>query len=288
MITGKPQSANRALPPRTEGRGFTRKLMKFNKQITLITAIAGIALGGCSTNGPSMADIAKDQALADKIHQKAEADKLAKQQIAMKDEINSMPEWVGQVPPKDENGFYAVGQGSSESMRVSMEKAKIDGEFGLAEQVKNSISGQIRQRDKDGVMGLQEDYSRLVDNLISEVSVSGYEVIHQDVRPIQGRFHSYVLLRLPFDSSNRVVKEREAKSHDAEIKQDYADMAARIDKEKEEARRKAADQAAQTHDATLATAQSQAAPAPSVSTTVPIAPTAVAVPVAPAKDLQTR
>ncbi|WP_297500480.1 hypothetical protein [Ferrovum sp.] len=237
--------------------------MKHSKQITLVAAIASLILGGCSSTGPSMADIAKDQATADKIHQKAEADKLAKQQAAMKDEINSMPEWVVQVPPKDEKGFYAVGQGNSESMRVSMEKAKIDGEFGLAEQVKNSISGQIRQRDKDGVMGLQEDYSRLVDNLISEVSVSGYEVVHQDVRPIQGRFHSYVLLRLPFDSINRVVKEREAKSRDAEIKQDYADMAARIDKVKEEARRKEADQAAR--DAAIA-ASKQAVATPQTIT----------------------
>lgn len=69
-----------------------------------------------------------------------------------------------------DNGYiYAVGQGDSDSLRVSMEKAKLDGEFGLAKQV--------------GSQG-------------TTVSLVGYQVVRQEIKPIQGRFHTYVLVRI--------------------------------------------------------------------------------------------
>ena len=60
---------------------------------------------------------------------------------------------------------YAVGKGASESVGVSMDKARLDAEFGLAEQTKKS-------------------------------NVGGYEVVKQTVEAVQGKFHTYVLLRL--------------------------------------------------------------------------------------------
>lgn len=242
---------------------------KLNKHISIIATIAGLLLGGCSTTGPSMADIAKDQAHADKVRESAEDARLAKQQAALAEEAKTMPEWVIQVPPTDEKGFYAVGQGDSESLRVSMEKAKLDGEFGLAEQFKNSISGQLRHSDKEGLMGHQEEFSRLVDNLISEVSVSGYEVIHQDVRPINGRFRAYILVRLPFNSINRVLREQDAKTSSVEIKQDYSDMFARIDKKQKEAHEQAAEQSAQSAAKQTATQAQSAPPALPATTATP-------------------
>jgi Ribonuclease G/E len=64
--------------------------------------------------------------------------------------------------------------------------------------------------------------------------------VRQESKPIQGRFHSYVLVRLPFDSINRVLHEQEAKSHDAEIKKDFDALAERIDKLREEAKARTA------------------------------------------------
>lgn len=243
---------------------------KFNKSITLTAALALLALGGCSTT-TSMADIARDQAKADQIRQSAEAERSAKRQAAMSNEIGTMPEWVTQVPPTDATGFYAVGQGDSDSLRVSMEKAHMDGEFGLAEQFKNSVSGQIQHRDKEGANGRQEDYKRLVDNLVSEVPLNGYQVIHQDVKPIQGRFHTYVLLRLPFDSINRVVQEQETHTHDAEVKQDFQELSDRIEKLKEDARLKAAaDKQAAVQQPVVAPVAQQNAPAASVAPAAPV------------------
>ena len=243
---------------------------KFNKSLTLAAALALLALDGCSTT-TSMADIARDQAKADQIRQNSEAAQSAKRQAAMKDEIGAIPEWVMQVPPTDGIGFYAVGKGSSESMDVSMDKARLDGEFGLAEQLKNAVSGQVQHREKDGVNGLQEDYKRLVDNLVAEVPLNGYQVIHQDVMPIQGKFHTYVLLRLPFASVNRVVQEQESRSHDAEVKQDFQELSNRIEKLKEEARLKAAAEAAQKQSAVQQppVVAQQTAPAPSTAPASP-------------------
>lgn len=65
-----------------------------------------------------------------------------------------------------DNGYvYAVGQGDSDSLRVSMEKAKLDGEFGLAEQTKGKPVGYC-------------------------------EVVKQEIKPVDGKFHTYVLLRI--------------------------------------------------------------------------------------------
>ena len=243
---------------------------KFNKSLTMTAAIALLALTGCSTT-TSMADIAKDQAKADQIRQDAEEKQAAKRQAAMTDEANSMPEWVTQVPPMDGTGFYAVGKGDSESMDVSMDKARLDGEFGLAEQFKNSVSGQVQRREKEGMNGLQTDYQRLVDNLVAEVPLNGYQVIHQDVKPIHGRFHTYVLLRLPFASVNRVVQEQESRSHDAEVKQDFKELSDRIEKLKEDARLKAAAEAAQKQSAVQQppVVAQQTAPAPSTAPASP-------------------
>ena len=247
---------------------------KLNKSLTLTAAVALLAMGGCSTT-TSMADIAKDQAKADQIRQNAEAAQAKKRQAAMSDEINAMPEWVTQVPPTDATGFYAVGQGASDDLRVSMEKARMDGEFGLAEQFKNSLSGQAQHRDKEGANGRQEDYKRMVDNLVAEVPLNGYQVIHQDVKPIQGRFHTYILLRLPFASVNRVVQEQESHTHDAEVKQDFQELSDRIEKLKEDARLKAAAEkqaaviAAPQPAVTVPQAASAPSAAPVATSTVP-------------------
>jgi len=226
--------------------------MTLHKRITLVAALAGLVLGGCSSTGPSMTDIAKDQAQADKIRESAESARLEKRQATMTDEIKATPRWATQVPMNDGQGFYAVGKGDSDSLSVSMDKAQLNGEFELAERLGGAVSGLVQQRDKEGLMGRQEDYKRLIDNLVAEVPLAGYEIVNQEIKAINGRFHAYVLLRLPFDSINQVLHEREAQSHDEEVKQDYADLAARIDKLREEAQHKKAEQAA---------TQPQAAPA---------------------------
>jgi outer membrane murein-binding lipoprotein Lpp len=213
-------------------------IMTLTKRITLAAVLASLAIWGCSS--VSMEDIAKDQAKADKIRAKAEAERLSRRQSAMSDEIDATPKWATQVPMNDGVGFYAVGQGDSDSLRVSMDRARLNGEFGLAERLSGAVSGLAQQRDKDGLMGRQEDYKRLIDNLVAEVPVVGYEVVRQESKPIQGRFHSYVLVRLPFDSINRVLHEQEAKSHDAEIKKDFDALAERIDKLREEAKARTA------------------------------------------------
>ena len=61
---------------------------------------------------------------------------------------------------------YAVGQGDDAyDLKISMDKARLDAEFSLSEQTKKS-------------------------------NVGGYEVVNQKVEAIQGKFHTYVLLRL--------------------------------------------------------------------------------------------
>ena len=96
-----------------------------------------------------------------------------------------------------------------------------------------------------------------------------------DAYPIQGRFHTYVLLRLPFASVNRVVQEQESHAHDAEVKQDFQELSDRIEKLKEDARLKAAAEkqaaviAAPQPAVTVPQATSALSSAPVATSTVP-------------------
>ena len=83
----------------------------------------------------------------------------------------------------------AMGQGTSENMDVSMDKARLDAEFGLAEQFKNFVSGQVRHKE-----GANDE--RIVTNLVAGVSLSGYQVVSQEITPVQGKFHTRILLRI--------------------------------------------------------------------------------------------
>ncbi|NDU85844.1 MAG: hypothetical protein G3H99_04435 [Ferrovum sp.] len=201
-----------------------------NKKIIAVCALSALAiLPGCS-NTSSMKETAADEAAAVKIHTQAAADQRAAEQKRLESNISKIPEWAIQAPPPDDNGVYAVGIGESDKIRLAIRKAMLDGEYGLAKNYNQLLSGSEQQYSQDkSNHASQSQYTQLIDSLVSQVPIVGFEVIHQNVRPVDGAYTAYVLLKLPYNQVNRVLQERGASTSSEDIKHAFDELSGRLD-----------------------------------------------------------
>lgn len=195
----------------------------------LLAAVAIAALmAGCSTS-PTMESLAKDEARASDVRAKAAEAKQAKEQEHMEANIAKVPAWALEQPRPDDTGVYAVGTAESDKMRVAIHKAILEAEFGLAKMYAQELSGSERSytQDNGGRVG-QEQYTALIDKLVSQVSVVGFEIVHQEVKPIDGKYNAYVLIKLPYSQFNSVLKDQRAKTDDTTVLKAYDDLERRL------------------------------------------------------------
>lgn len=205
-----------------------------NKKIMAVCAVSALAvLSGCSSN-PSMKETAADEAAAVKIHTQAAADQRAAEQKRLETNISKIPKWAIQAPPPDDNGVYAVGIGEADKIHLAIRKAMLDGEYGLAKNYNQLLSGSERQYSQDNNGNYnQSQYTQLIDSLVDQVPIVGFEVIHQNVRPVDGEYTAYILLRLPYNQVNRILQERRSSSSSSsssDIKNAFDELSARLDK----------------------------------------------------------
>ncbi|MBU6993984.1 LPP20 family lipoprotein [Ferrovum myxofaciens] len=204
--------------------------MMNKKVIALCVLSALVVLSGCSSTN-SMKETAADEAAAVKIHTQAAADQRAAEQKRLETNISKIPEWAIQAPPPDDNGVYAVGIGESDKIRLAIRKAMLDGEYGLAKNYNQLLSGSERQYSQANSGDYsQSQYTQLIDSLVSQVPIVGFEVIHQNVRPVDGAYTAYVLLKLPYNQVNRVLQERGASASSEDIKHSFDELSGRLNK----------------------------------------------------------
>lgn len=209
---------------------------------TTIALLVGMSLGlsACST-APSNADIARDMANAQKIRDKAYEERTEKQQVQMQRTLSQVPEWAIRAPSPDEEGLYAIGMGGSDNLRLSIRKAFLDAEYGLARATNQMVSGSERSYSKDANSHVEhEEYTGLIDSLVNSVPIVGIETINQETKPVNGLYNTYVLLKLPYKELNRALQSREAKSQDETVKQSYQELYQRLDKVEKKAAQAAA------------------------------------------------
>lgn len=197
----------------------------------VLLAIAALLITGCSTSPKSMKDIAADEAQASVIQANALEAQQKRTSEMMKDTLSQWPAWAMESPRPDVNGVYAVGMSESDVMRVALRKATLDAEFGLAKILHQEISGSERvySQDSNGKVG-NEKYVGLIDKLVSQVPVVGFEVVKQEVKPINGKYHAFILIKLPYAQFNRVLSEQRAKTEDVTIQKAFDDMETRLAK----------------------------------------------------------
>lgn len=196
------------------------------KIVTLLVACA--ALCACST-APTRESIEQDRAKAEAIRAKTEEARLQKQQVEMDAHVSLVPKWAMDTPKPDGRGFYAVGMGESDNLNIAMRKAKLEAEFGLAKLYKQELTGSERsfvqeQNSKNAVA----QYTSVIDKLVTRVDVVGYETLEQEVKPIRGIYHSWVLLKMPYAQFNKVLHDQRSEQVGQAAQQAFDDLERRV------------------------------------------------------------
>lgn len=189
------------------------------------------ALAGCSTPGEKRAKEAESFARAqEQIAERAQARENARKAKF----LDEVPEWVLKGHPADATGVYAVGSAESDKLTTAIRMAELQAQYGLAAQVDGELSGSERMFEEDRGAGKpMSQYRQLIDKLVAEVPVVGLETIEREVKPIAGRYHAFVLLKLPYEEFNRVLQARRAKAVDSTVEAAFRDLERRIDKRRE-------------------------------------------------------
>lgn len=198
-----------------------------SKAISL-SILSATILMGCASK-PNFESVQKDLLKAEELRAKADAAKAEKRQTQNEAFIEGIPPWALQPPNPDTGGMYAVGSAESPSLAVAQKKAMLDAEFGLAQRYRQELSGSERgftQERND--QSLVSQYTQLIDKLVSRVPVVGFEVVKQEVKSIGGTFHSWVLLKLPFEAFNKVLQEQRAEAVEGTVKKAFDDLDRRL------------------------------------------------------------
>ncbi|MFC1337529.1 MAG: hypothetical protein G8D91_22980 [gamma proteobacterium symbiont of Clathrolucina costata] len=176
------------------------------KRAFAVTTLAMILIAGCASHEPMTA--------AEMESAKQEALEIRNE--ALEGNIDSLPKWVSNTPAPDAEGMYAVGIGESDNVSLALKKARLEAEFGLAKLYSQELSGSERIYSTDSDHATDNRYVGLIDKLVQSVPVVGYSTVEQEIQAGNGRYQVYVMLKLPYDEFNKVLKQqREGKvSHD--------------------------------------------------------------------------
>lgn len=208
--------------------------MKNNKMVLIGVLVIGVLMSGCSS-APTREQLAKDDVRAAEIRAKAEDEKRALVQKRMEAEIGHVPEWVLKQPRPDDTGVYAVGISESDKMRVAIHKAVLEAEFGLAKIFNQELSGSERSYSQDSNSRVsQEQYTVLIDKLVSQVPLVGFEVVNQEVKAMDGKFNAYVLVKLPYAQFNHVLQDQRSKTEDKTIVRAFDNLEQRLNQRRQQ------------------------------------------------------
>jgi hypothetical protein len=213
--------------------------MRSNRYAVCAVTVA-VLMAGCSST-PTAKDVAKEESAAEEVRAKADAEKRAREQKVAQAYLDSVPQWAVTPPKADADGMYAVGMADSSKLDLAMKKAMLSAEFQLAKSYRAVMSGSERQFQRDqGTAGVSERYTLLIDSLVDRVPVGGYEVVKREVKSIDGKYHSYVLLKLSYEAFNKVLASSRKAEWDASIDEQFAELERRLDKYRADRQQEAA------------------------------------------------
>lgn len=199
--------------------------MKMNRLVTALTIFSVMGFASCS----SKSDI---ETRIDEINEAKEeriATQTEREQEAREEQIDGAPDWFLAPPDSDATGFFGVGYAQSKSMGHALKSAKLQAEFSLAKMYKQELSGSERafeRGDSDGNVSSQTTF--LIDKIVDAVPVVGYSVIEQKMWPINGKFETFVLLKLPYDEFNKVLAAQRAQTLDKTVLASFDDLERRL------------------------------------------------------------
>ena len=172
-----------------------------NSNVNLMMIIIVLSvLSGCSSTSSQDTNQAliEQQYEIEKLRRNFNQERQDVEQQHREKEINSLPPWVLNPLQADNTGFYAVGMAESKSIFFVMKKAK---------QYRQLLSGSERSFEQENDVGeLQTQTTLLIDKIIDEVPIVGYDIVKQKIIAINGKHTAYILLKMPYEQYNRVLQ----------------------------------------------------------------------------------
>ncbi len=108
------------------------------------------------------------------------------------------PKWYQKHPLDEDGKIYAVATGLSEDMQLSVDKAMHDAKVELADKMYHKINADFKRfiTDSGNVTSgnTVQETTKISQNVIEQVMVSGYRVINKQILNVNGQFRTFVLL----------------------------------------------------------------------------------------------
>ena len=201
--------------------------MKNFLRLSSLALSIGLLVTGCSTS-PDEA-MAERLAALEQAERDRKAERTAAAQALREDELDTAPSWFLSPPEADSTGFYAVGHSRSKQMGHALKSARLQAEFQLAKMYRQELSGSERSFERgnsDGDVVSQTTF--LIDKIVDAVPVIGYTVVEQKMIPLNGAFETFVLLKLPYDEFNMVLKSQREQELDKTVQESFDDLERRL------------------------------------------------------------
>lgn len=147
--------------------------------------------------------------------QKAANEHDVRQMEAVEQTINDAPKWYTKVPESTPNFMFIAGTGSSRNLTLARDKAVLDSEKQLANQIDALVNSRMKEYVREvGATNTPitiSDIETVTKKVIVEANIAGYAMNKTIVVPEGKYYRWYVLLEYPVGEANvlRTIKETE-------------------------------------------------------------------------------
>lgn len=121
--------------------------------------------------------------------------------------VKQIPEWLLK-PPADQDHLYAAASATSRDLQVALQKARINAQTDLAQQLNNRLANLTKQFQEE--TGMAEDSALLsqfssATKAVTQQTLEGARVDQQQVLPEKEVYRAYVLMSLPLGQANQLL-----------------------------------------------------------------------------------
>jgi len=121
--------------------------------------------------------------------------------------VEEIPQWLLK-PPSDQEHLYAAASATSRDLQVALQKARINAQTDLAQQLSTRLANMSKQFQEE--TGLAEDSALLSQfssaaKAVTQQTLEGARVDQQQLRPEKEVYRAYVLMRLPLGQANHLL-----------------------------------------------------------------------------------
>ena len=121
--------------------------------------------------------------------------------------VDKIPEWLLK-PPADQEHLYAAASATSRDLQMALQKARINAQTDLAQQLNNRLANLTKQfQEETGLAGdsaLLSQFSSAT-KAVTQQTLEGARVDQQQVLPEKEVYRAYVLMSLPLGQANQLL-----------------------------------------------------------------------------------